>query len=108
MESDFESIILQAKDHISPECTCKVEDMVNALPHVIESSFDPINGLLKVKVHRGMTSKKEIIDGLKKCSLPCEQSNASNSASMGNMDHEAMNMPMKMGTQNRQCTITIL
>jgi P-type Cu2+ transporter len=99
MESDFESIILQAKDHISPECTCKVEDMVNALPHVLESSFDPINGLLKVKVHRGMTSKKEIIDRLKKCSLPCEQSNAFSSASMGNMDHKAMNMPMKMGTQ---------
>lgn len=96
---DFETITLQVKDYISPECICKVEDIVNALPHVVESSFDPINGLLKVKVHKGMTSSKAIIEGLKKCSVRCEQNNVSNSANMGHMDHEAMNKPMKMGAK---------
>lgn len=96
---DFETITLQVKDYISPECICKVEDIVNALPHVVESSFDPINGLLKVKVHKGMTSSKAIIEGLKKCSVRCEQNNVFNSVNMGHMDHEAMNMPMKMGAK---------
>ncbi len=96
---EFETITLQVKDYISPECTCKVEDIVTALPHVVESSFDPINSLLKVKVHKGMTSSKTIIEGLKKCSVSCEQHNVSNSANMGHMNHETMNMPMKMGAQ---------
>jgi Cu2+-exporting ATPase len=96
---DFETITLQVKDYISPECICKVEDIVNALPHVVESSFDPINGLLKVKVHKGMTSSKAIIEGLKKCSVLCEPNNVSNSVNRGHMDHEAMNMPMKMGAK---------
>src|SRR5665647_2335935 len=96
---DFETITLQVKDYISPECTCKIEDTVNVLPHVVESSFDPINGLLKVKVHKGMTSSKAIIEELKKCSVRCEQNNVSNSVNMEHMDHEAMNMPMKMGAK---------
>lgn len=96
---DYETITLQVKDYISPECTCKVEDIVNALPHIVESSFDPINGLLKVKVHKSMTSSKDIIEGLKKCSVLCEQNNVSNSVNMGHMDHEAMNMPMKTGAK---------
>ena len=54
MEADFETIELQVRDYISPECTCKVEDMAKALPHVVEASFDPVNNLLRVKVHKGM------------------------------------------------------
>lgn len=96
---DFEIITLQVKDYLSPECTCKVEDIVNALPHVVESSFDSINGLVKVKVQKGMTSSKVIIEGLKKCAVLFEQHNVSNSANIRHMDHEAMNMPMKMGAQ---------
>ena len=96
---DFETITLQVKDYISPECTCKVEDIVNDLPHVVESSFDPINGLLKVKVHKGMTSAKEIVVELQKCPVHCEQPHNMPKSSMGQMEHEAMNMPMKMGAQ---------
>jgi cation transport ATPase len=95
VQSDFESIVLQVKNYIPPECTCKVEDMVNALPHVIESSFDPINGILKVKIHKGMTSTKEIAGGLEKCRVQCEQTQLMTKSSMGHMDHEAMNMTMK-------------
>jgi Cu2+-exporting ATPase len=96
---DFETITLQVKNYISPKCTCKVEDMINALPHVVESSFNPINGILKVKVHKGMTSNKKIIDGLKKCSVQCEHPPNMSKSSMGQMEHIAMNMPMKMGAQ---------
>jgi len=96
---DFETITLQVNDHISPECTCKVEDIVNDLPHVVESSFDPINGLLKVKVHKGMTSAREIIFELQKCPVHCEQPHNMPKSSIEGMNHKAMIMPMKMGTQ---------
>ena len=96
---DFETITLQVRDYISPECTCKVEDMAKTLPHVVESSFDPINGILKVKVHKGMTSAKEIIAELKKCPVHCEQPHNMSKSPWGSMEHEAMNMPMKMGAQ---------
>ncbi len=96
---DFETITLQVNDYISPECTCKVEDIVNDLPHVVESSFDPINGLLKVKVHKGMTSARKIIAELQKCPIHCEQPHNMPKSSMEGMNHKAMNMTMKMGTQ---------
>jgi P-type Cu2+ transporter len=96
---NFETITLQVKDYISPECTCKVEDIVNVLPHVVESSFDPINGLLKVKVHKGMTSAKEIIDKLKKCPVNCEQPHSMAKGPKGHMKNEAMKMSMTMGAQ---------
>lgn len=70
---DLEILRLQVRDYISPECTCKVEDMVNALPHVLESSFNPVNNLLTVKVHKGMTSVNKIVKELRKCSFRCEQ-----------------------------------
>ena len=73
METDFETIDLQVRDYISPECTCKVEEIAKAVPHVVEASFDPVNNLLKVKVHRGMASANDIIKKLKECTVHCEQ-----------------------------------
>src|SRR3989337_2178970 len=73
METDFETIELQVRDYISPECACKVEDIVKAVPHVVEASFDPVNNMLKVKVHRGMASADDVIKELKKCAVRCEQ-----------------------------------
>lgn len=73
MEMDYETIELHVRDYISPECTCKIEDMVNALPYIVSSTFDPVNGLLMVKVHKGMTSAKDIIKELRECSIRCEQ-----------------------------------
>ena len=72
MQMDLETLRLQVNDYISPECTCKFEDRVNALPHVVESSFNPVNNLLTVKVHKGMTSVNEIVKELRKCSVRCE------------------------------------
>jgi len=88
METDFETIQLQVREYISPECTCKVEDMVKAVPHVVEASFDPVNNILKVKVHRGMTSANDIIEALKQCSVDCEQRRPVHE--MAHMEHEAM------------------
>jgi Cu2+-exporting ATPase len=87
---DFETIELQVRDYISPECSCKVEDMINALPHVVESSFDPVNNILKVKVHRGMTSANDIIKGLKQCAILCGQRTPT--YEKAHMEHEAMKM----------------
>jgi Cu2+-exporting ATPase len=90
MESDFETIELQVRDYIPPECTCKVEDMVKAVPHVVEASFDPVNNLLKVKVHKGMASAKDIIEKLKQCAVRCEQRMPAHE--MVGMEHEGMKM----------------
>jgi hypothetical protein len=43
MEDAFEIIELQVRDYIPPEYTCKVEDIVKAVPHIVEASFDPVN-----------------------------------------------------------------
>lgn len=90
MEMDYETISLQVQDYISPECTCKVEDMVKALPHVADASFDPVNNFLKVKVHRGMTSDKNIIEELKQCKIRCEQRPPAHE--MSRMEHETTKM----------------
>ena len=67
MKGEYETLELQVRQCIPPECSCKIEDMVNALPHVAESSFDPVNGILRVKVQKGMASAKDIIKELKQC-----------------------------------------
>ena len=87
METDFETFQLRVRDCISPECTCKLEDMVNAVPHVVEVSFDQVSNILKVKVHRGMASADDIIKELKKCSVLCEVRMPTHE--MAHMEHEA-------------------
>jgi len=88
MEHEYETIELKIRDYISPECTCKVEEIINDLPHVVESSFDPVNNILKVTVHRGMTSANDIIKELKQCAIQCEQRMPAHE--MAAMEHEAM------------------
>src|SRR4030065_592005 len=87
METDFETIDWQLRDYVSPECACKVEDIVKAVPHVIEASFDPVNNLLRVKVHRGMASADDVIKELKECSVRCEQRMPAHE--MAQMEHAA-------------------
>ncbi len=88
--SEYETIELEVRDYISPECSCKIEDMVNAIPHIIDSTFDPVNNLLKVKVHRGMVTAKDIIKELKKCAVRCEERKPAHEKA--HMEHEAMKM----------------
>src|SRR4030042_2852649 len=88
MEMDYETIELQVRDYISPECSCKVEDLVNASPHVVGSTFDPVNNILRVKVHKGMASKNDIIELLKQCAVRCEQRMSAHE--MAHMEHEAV------------------
>lgn len=87
MEGEYETLELEVRRYISPECSCKVEDMVNTVPHVIDSTFDPVNNILRVKVHKGMISAKEIIDTLKQCSVECET--RSTAHEKAHMEHEA-------------------
>ena len=72
MEHELETIELNVRDYISPECSCKIEDIVNRVPHVLEATFNPVTNQLKVKVHRGMVSAKDIIKELEKCKVHCE------------------------------------
>ncbi|MFQ5759296.1 MAG: heavy metal translocating P-type ATPase, partial [Candidatus Bathyarchaeia archaeon] len=90
MESSYETIELKVRDYVSPECSCKVEDMVNNIEHVVESSFDPVNNLLTVKAHKGMLTANDLIDTLEKCAIRCEKSKPAHE--MAHMEHEAMKM----------------
>jgi Cu2+-exporting ATPase len=90
MESEYETIELEVHDYLSPECSCKVEDMVNTIQHVVSSTFDPVNNLLAVKVHRGMVTAKNIIEELKRCAVRCEIRKPAHGKA--HMEHEAMRM----------------
>jgi len=90
MESEYETIELEVRDYISPECSCKLEDVVNAIDHVVDSTFDPVNNLLKVKVHRGMVTTEEIIEELKRCAVRCEKRKLTHEKA--HMEHEAVKM----------------
>ncbi len=90
MESEYETIELEIRDYVSPECSCKIEDMVNAIEHVVDSTFDPVNNLLKVKVHKGMVTAKEIIEELKRCAIRCEERKLVHEKAR--MEHEAVKM----------------
>jgi len=88
MEGEYQILRLEVRDYLSPECSCKIEDMVNAVPHVVASTFDPVNNLLTVKVHKGMATAKDIIEELKRCAVRCEE--AKTTHEMAHMEHEAM------------------
>lgn len=90
MENQYETIRLEVRDYIRPECSCKVEDMVNSVEHVTDSSFDPVNNLLTVKVHKGMVSAGDIIEELKRCGIRCEEEKTVHDKA--HMEHEAAKM----------------
>src|SRR3990170_3301116 len=90
MEHETETIELNVHDYVSPECSCKIEDVVNSVPHVLESAFDPVSNRLRVKVHKGVVTAKDIIKELEKCKIRCEEPMITHA--MGKMEHEAMKM----------------
>ena len=90
MGHESEIIELNVRDYISPECSCKIEDMVNRVPHVLEATFDPISNQLKVKAHKGMVTAKDIINELEQCTVFCQESMPWHD--MTHMEHEAMGM----------------
>lgn len=95
MEHDYEEIGLNVRGYVSPECSCRIEDMVRRVPHVFEVTFDPVSNLLVAKVHKGMVTAKDIITELKRCAVPCQERMPTHE--MAHVEHEAMEMkkPMK-------------
>ncbi len=90
MKNEYETIVLEVRDYISPECSCTVEDMVNAIEHVVDSSFDPINNLLTVRAHKGMITAEDVIKELKRCAVRCEKGMSPHKRA--HAEHEAMKM----------------
>jgi len=93
MEHESETIELNVRDYISPECSCKIEDIANSVPHVLESAFDPVSNRLTVKVHRGMATENDILKALEKCKIHCEEKSTP-AHQMDKMNHETMKMKM--------------
>ncbi len=94
MIHESETIEITVRDYVSPECACKIEDMVNEIPNVLESSFDPVSGRLRVKAHRGMVTAKDITKKLEQCKIRCQEAPAPHD--MAHMEHEAAGKEMKM------------
>ena len=90
MESEYETIVLEVRDYVSPESSCKIEDMVNAVPHVVDSAFDPVNNILKVRVHKGMATADDIMKELKRCAVRSEQRTPTRGKA--HMEHGVMGM----------------
>ena len=92
MEHESETIELNVRDYISPECSCKIEEIVNSIPHVLESAFDPVSNRLTVKVHRGMVTANDVVKALEKCKIHCEEGTPPHE--LGKVEHEAIKMKM--------------
>src|SRR4030067_1385455 len=92
MEHETETIELNVRGYISPECSCRIEDIVNSVPHVLASSFDPVSNRLRVKVHRGMTTANDVAKALEKCKIQCADPMPHHE--LGKMEHKAMKMKM--------------
>jgi Cu2+-exporting ATPase len=65
--------MVNVEDYIGPECTCKIEDMVLKLDHVLSAEFDPLTNVLKVTAHSGMLTRKAIVTHLKDCNVNCSE-----------------------------------
>ena len=83
----------EIREFMPPECTCKVEDMLQGIEHVADASVDSINGILKVKVHKGMISEDEVLKALERCGVKCGK--AKTIHEKAHMEHEALEMKRK-------------
>jgi cation transport ATPase len=63
--------MLNVAEYISPECTCKVEDMVNKLDHITDVEFNPLTQVLKVTAHQGMMTREALIKHIEDCGVHC-------------------------------------
>jgi Cu2+-exporting ATPase len=93
MMEGMETIELEVKDYMSPECTCKVEDIAKAIPHVMDASFNPVSNLLTVKSHSGMLKSKDIIKKFEECGIACREGREFSKKVQD--EHEGMKMEEK-------------
>ncbi len=73
MMEEMETIELELKDYMSPECTCRVEAIAKSIPHVMDASFNPVSNLLTIKAHSGMVKSKDIIKRFEECGIKCKK-----------------------------------
>lgn len=69
---EMETIELELKDYLHPECTCRVEDIAKSISHVMEASFNPVSNLLTIKAHSGMVKSKDVIKRFEECGIKCK------------------------------------
>jgi Cu2+-exporting ATPase len=71
MHHDIESMMIKIDEHLMPDCSCMIENIVRSLPHVMDASYDCMTGVLNVRIHKGMITKKEIIDYINEQGIDC-------------------------------------
>ncbi|MEE8357912.1 MAG: copper-translocating P-type ATPase [Candidatus Hydrothermarchaeales archaeon] len=69
----MDTIELELKNYMSPECTCRVEDIAKSISHVMDASFNPVSNLLTIKAHSGMVKSKDVIKRFEECGIECKK-----------------------------------
>jgi Cu2+-exporting ATPase len=90
---EMEIIEVEIKDYMSPECTCKIEDIAKSLSHVMETSFNPVSNLLTVKAHAGMVKAEDIVKRFEECGIACREGRGL--SEKVHDEHEGMKMETK-------------
>jgi Cu2+-exporting ATPase len=93
MMEGMETIDIEIKDYMSPECTCKIEDIAKAIPHVMDASFNPVSNLLTVKAHSRMVKAGDIIKKFEECGVACREGRVF--SEKVHDEHAGMNMEAK-------------
>ncbi|MFQ5801017.1 MAG: hypothetical protein ACE5HH_04785, partial [Candidatus Hydrothermarchaeales archaeon] len=90
---EMEIIELEIKEYMSPECTCRVEDIAKDIPHVMDASFNPVTNLLRIKAHSGMVKSKDVIKRFEECGIACREGRSL--SEKVHDEHEDMKMEAK-------------
>ncbi len=89
----METTELEIKDYMSPECTCKVEDIAKDVAHVMDASFNPVTNVLTIKAHPEMVKAEDIIKKFKECGIACREGRSL--SEKVHDEHEGMKMEAK-------------
>ena len=66
-----ETIEVEIKEYMPPECSCRLEDIATSIPHVTDASFNPITNTLLLKAHPGMVTPEDVVKKFRECGIRC-------------------------------------
>ncbi len=91
LKHPLKTIEIYIKDYMPPGCHCNLEDKLKKQnPNVVEVSINPLDNIMKVTFHEGVTSADEIIKWMKKCGYDCSISEEDVHTKMRHENHHEM------------------
>lgn len=67
----METIEVEIKEYMRPECSCRLEDIAKSVPHVTDASFNPVSNTLIIKAHPDMVKSEDVLKKLQDCGIRC-------------------------------------